>query len=31
VDLVFSPDTGAARGHALDRGLIVAAALPDGN
>jgi phosphatidate phosphatase APP1 len=30
VDLVFSPDTEAARGHALDRGLIVAAALPDG-
>ena len=30
VDLVFSPDTEAARGHALDRGLIVAAALPEG-
>jgi phosphatidate phosphatase APP1 len=30
VDLVFSPDTEAARGHALDRGLIVAAALPGG-
>ena len=29
VDLVFSPDTEAARRHALDRGLIVAAALPD--
>jgi phosphatidate phosphatase APP1 len=29
VDLVLSPDTEAARGHALDRGLIVAAALPD--
>jgi phosphatidate phosphatase APP1 len=28
VDLVFSPDTEAARGHALDHGLIVAAALP---
>jgi phosphatidate phosphatase APP1 len=28
VDLVFSPDTEAARRHALDRGLIVAAALP---
>jgi phosphatidate phosphatase APP1 len=28
VDLVFSPDTEAARHHALDRGLIVAAALP---
>jgi phosphatidate phosphatase APP1 len=30
VDLMFSPDTEAARAHALDRGLIVAAALPDG-
>ena len=30
VDLVFSPDTEAARRHALDRGLIVAAALPGG-
>jgi phosphatidate phosphatase APP1 len=30
VDLVFSPDTEAARRHALDRGLIVAAALPSG-
>jgi phosphatidate phosphatase APP1 len=30
VDLVFSPDTAAARAHALDRGLIVAAALPEG-
>jgi phosphatidate phosphatase APP1 len=29
VDLVFSPDTEAARRHALDHGLIVAAALPD--
>jgi hypothetical protein len=29
VELVFSPDTEAARRHALDRGLIVAAALPD--
>jgi phosphatidate phosphatase APP1 len=29
VELVFSPDTEAARGHALDRGLIVPAALPD--
>ena len=29
VELVFSPDTEAARAHALDRGLIVAAALPD--
>jgi phosphatidate phosphatase APP1 len=29
VDLVLSPDTEAARRHALDRGLIVAAALPD--
>jgi phosphatidate phosphatase APP1 len=28
VDLVFSPDTEAARRHALDHGLIVAAALP---
>jgi phosphatidate phosphatase APP1 len=28
VDLIFSPDTDAARRHALDRGLIVAAALP---
>ena len=28
VDLVLSPDTEAARRHALDRGLIVAAALP---
>jgi phosphatidate phosphatase APP1 len=28
VDLVVSPDTEAARRHALDRGLIVAAALP---
>jgi phosphatidate phosphatase APP1 len=28
VELVFSPDTEAARRHALDRGLIVAAALP---
>jgi phosphatidate phosphatase APP1 len=28
VDLVFSPDTEAARRHALDQGLIVAAALP---
>jgi phosphatidate phosphatase APP1 len=28
VDLVFSPDTEAARRHALDRGLIVGAALP---
>jgi phosphatidate phosphatase APP1 len=30
VDLVFSPDTEAARRHALDHGLIVAAALPGG-
>jgi phosphatidate phosphatase APP1 len=30
VDLVFSPDTDAARRHALERGLIVAAALPEG-
>jgi phosphatidate phosphatase APP1 len=30
VDLVFSPDTEAARRHALDHGLIVAAALPRG-
>jgi phosphatidate phosphatase APP1 len=30
VDLVFSPDTEAARRHALDRGLIVAEALPGG-
>jgi phosphatidate phosphatase APP1 len=29
VELVFSPDTEAARAHALARGLIVAAALPD--
>jgi phosphatidate phosphatase APP1 len=29
VELVFSPDTEAARRHALDRGLIVAAALPE--
>jgi phosphatidate phosphatase APP1 len=29
VDLVFSPDTEAARRHALDHGLIVAAALPN--
>jgi phosphatidate phosphatase APP1 len=29
VDVIFSPDTEAARRHALDRGLIVAAALPD--
>ena len=29
VDLVLSPDTEAARRHALDGGLIVAAALPD--
>jgi phosphatidate phosphatase APP1 len=29
VELVFSPDTEAARRHALDCGLIVAAALPD--
>jgi phosphatidate phosphatase APP1 len=29
VDLVVSPDTEAARRHALDHGLIVAAALPD--
>jgi phosphatidate phosphatase APP1 len=29
VELVFSPDTEAARAHALTRGLIVAAALPD--
>jgi phosphatidate phosphatase APP1 len=28
VDLVFSPDTEAARRHALDHGLVVAAALP---
>ena len=28
VELVLSPDTEAARRHALDRGLIVAAALP---
>jgi phosphatidate phosphatase APP1 len=28
VELVFSPDTEAARRHALDHGLIVAAALP---
>jgi phosphatidate phosphatase APP1 len=29
VDLVFSPDTEAARRHALDHGLIVAAGLTD--
>jgi phosphatidate phosphatase APP1 len=29
VELILSPDTEAARRHALDRGLIVAAALPD--
>jgi phosphatidate phosphatase APP1 len=29
VDLVYSPDTEAARRHALDHGLIVAAALPN--